>query len=210
MATPTTKTAPKATTKRVTGKAGSTAPKRAPKSEQQQAGGTTALEKSRAHITGQPAAGGKPAGAAPEVKAPADSLNAGGAAIENKVAGEGAIATDQIITEADGTMRGGTKRVKIEVMEVLSRGGLNTRREEEYPFTALPMSEVIDGKPKGPSFFIPKSDAPDQKVATARKRYRGKDVQFVTRKHEEVVEGEEKKGKQPGLRVWKVPGGTLR
>jgi hypothetical protein len=114
--------------------------------------------------------------------------------------------------DSPSIMRGGTKNVKITEEIILSRGGLNTQREEPYPFTDLPMSvRLADGSFKGPSFFIPKSDNPDQCIATARKRFRAEGkTAFVTRKTEEIVEGQEAKGKQPGQRIWKVEKGLLK
>lgn len=181
----------KATDKSATKPAGSTTPRKPRGGQAQGLSGTEALEKTRERMGG-------PAPAAPK---PASTP-----AAENP-----AVAGGQIVTEADGTMRGGTKNVKITIRKVLSRGGLNTQRAEEYPFTDLPLSvKGTDGEPEGPSFFIPKSDNPDQKVATARKRFRGKDVAFVTRKANEVVEGQEDKGVQPGLLIWKAKKGEFK
>lgn len=188
------KTTRKATDKTATKPAGA-ATTRKPKSGPQQAAGlsaTDALDKSRKRLTGGAPAGAEGGEGTKVTEQPADANST--------------VAGGQIVTEQDGTLRGGAKKVKIEVMPVLSRGGLNVQREEDYPFNDLPFSEVNGRDIIGPSFFIPKSDNPDQKVATARKRFRGKPVQFITRKTSEVVEEEKDLGKQPGVRVWKVEG----
>lgn len=80
--------------------------------------------------------------------------------------------------------------VKIEVMAVPGRGG-RPQQAEEFPFAALePSIKEADGAIVGPSFLIPEDKNPDNVLAAARKRHKGKT--FTARK----MEG--------GVRIWRM------
>jgi hypothetical protein len=79
--------------------------------------------------------------------------------------------------------------VKIEVMAVPGRGG-RPQQSEAFPFAALDVSEKTGDSIVGPSFLIPDSENPDNVLAAARKRHKGKT--FTARK----MEG--------GVRIWRL------
>lgn len=64
--------------------------------------------------------------------------------------------------------------VQIQVREVPGRRG-RPATIEKYPFGTLdPIQELPDGRIEGPCFFIPDSDEPEKRLATARKRHKQK------------------------------------
>lgn len=75
--------------------------------------------------------------------------------------------------------------VKIEIMTIPGRGG-RPMQAERFPFADLPLAvRKEDGSMEGPSFIIPKAENPDNVLAAARKRNKGKT--FVSRKMGEDV-----------------------
>lgn len=97
-------------------------------------------------------------------------------------------------------LRGGTKQVLITNEAITPRGGA-PRQPEEYPFADLQPAKKGPHGIEGPSFFIPKSDNPDAKLATARKRY--KDRRFWSRNMMGKIDG---KGEDvAGMRIWLAP-----
>lgn len=181
-----TATAPKKAP-RATQKAGSTPAKRVNKTDNAnqptQGGAAAALDKSKAHLEGK--------GTTSETKAKPT---------ENVTPAESPATK---VSDSDTTLRGGTKQVKIEMMPVMARGGFNVGKEETYPFSKLAFSEKTADGLVGPSFFVPNTENPAKHIATARKRVRGEEVQFITRRATEIVEGEEDAGPQLGQRIWK-------
>jgi hypothetical protein len=79
--------------------------------------------------------------------------------------------------------------VKIEVMAVPGRSG-RPQQSEAFPFAALEIAEKTGDSIVGPSFLIPDSENPDNVLAAARKRHKGKT--FTARK----MEG--------GVRIWRL------
>lgn len=79
--------------------------------------------------------------------------------------------------------------IKIEVMPVPGRGG-RPQQSEAFPFAALEVSEKTGDSIVGPSFLIPEDQNPDNVLAAARKRHKGKT--FTARK----MEG--------GVRIWRL------
>jgi hypothetical protein len=93
-------------------------------------------------------------------------------------------------TGGDGGTNGiETAGVKIEVMAVPGRGG-RPQQSEAFPFAALEIAEKTNDGLVGPSFLIPDDQNPDNVLAAARKRHKGKT--FTARK----MEG--------GVRIWRV------
>lgn len=76
-------------------------------------------------------------------------------------------------------------------------------KAEEYPFSKLDNSRVIDGVEVGPSFFIPDSEKPDKVLAAYRKRWNGENGKelrkFKARADTAVIDGKEVTGKS----VWR-------
>lgn len=97
-------------------------------------------------------------------------------------------------------VRGGTKQVLITNEAITPRGGA-PRQPEEYPFAELQPAKKGAHGIEGPSFFIPKDDNPDAKLATARKRY--KDKKFWSRNMMGKIDG--KGDEVPGMRIWLAP-----
>lgn len=80
--------------------------------------------------------------------------------------------------------------VKIEIMAIPGRGG-RPQQSEAFPFAALEVAKKEgNGPPVGPSFLIPEDQNPDNVLAAARKRHKGKT--FTARK----MEG--------GVRIWRM------
>lgn len=85
---------------------------------------------------------------------------------------------------------GETNGVKIEVVAIPGRGG-RPQQSEAFPFAALELSTKGEGGEMiGPSFLIPEDQNPDNVLAAARKRHKGKT--FTARK----MEG--------GVRIWRL------
>lgn len=82
-----------------------------------------------------------------------------------------------------------TNGIKIEVMAVPGRGG-RPQQSEAFPFAQLEVSQKTDAGLVGPSFLIPENENPDNVLAAARKRHKGKT--FTARK----MEG--------GVRIWRI------
>lgn len=78
--------------------------------------------------------------------------------------------------------------IKIETVPVPGRGG-RPQQAEEFPFGSLEPVIEQGGEMVGPSFVIPEAKNPDQVLAAARKRHKGKT--FMSRK----TEG--------GVRIWR-------
>jgi hypothetical protein len=89
----------------------------------------------------------------------------------------------------DGGTEVVTNGVKIEVMAVPGRGG-RPQQSEAFPFAALEVAEKTGDTIVGPSFLIPEDQNPDNVLAAARKRHKGKT--FTARK----MEG--------GVRIWRL------
>lgn len=122
-------------------------------------------------------------------------------------------ATDQQgETTVSTALRGGTKQVLLEVVEAQTRGATPVELED-YPFSMLTPAEVTTegGSEKivGVSFFIPEEDNPKIRVATARKRHKGKT--FLTRKAVKMTDEEGKALDTPisGRRIWLAPEGYV-
>jgi hypothetical protein len=82
-----------------------------------------------------------------------------------------------------------TGGIEIVVMAVPGRGG-RPQQSEAFPFAALEVAEKTNEGLVGPSFLIPDDQNPDNVLAAARKRHKGKT--FTARK----MEG--------GVRIWRV------
>jgi hypothetical protein len=80
--------------------------------------------------------------------------------------------------------------IKIEIVAVPGRGG-RPQQSEAFPFAQLELTTKGEGgELVGPSFLIPDSENPDNVLAAARKRHKGKT--FTARK----MEG--------GVRIWRL------
>jgi hypothetical protein len=85
---------------------------------------------------------------------------------------------------------GGTNGIKIEIVAVPGRGG-RPQQSEAFPFAQLELTTKGEGgELVGPSFLIPDNANPDNVLAAARKRHKGKT--FTARK----MEG--------GVRIWRL------
>jgi hypothetical protein len=103
-------------------------------------------------------------------------------------AGNGQQRADQTMPPANGGKMD-INGVEIEVMAVPGRGG-RPQQSEAYPFAALEVSQKNGEEIVGPSFLIPEDKNPDNVLAAARKRHKGKT--FTARK----MEG--------GVRIWRL------
>jgi hypothetical protein len=116
----------------------------------------------------------------------------GGTGTRGQRAGNGQQRADQTLASGQRRQRNETtdiNGVKIEVMKVPGRGG-RPQQSEAYPFAALEVSQKNGEEIVGPSFLIPEDKNPDNVLAAARKRHKGKT--FTARK----MEG--------GVRIWRL------
>jgi hypothetical protein len=92
--------------------------------------------------------------------------------------------------KGDGGTEVVTNGIKIEVVAVPGRGG-RPQQSEAFPFAQLELTtKGAGGELVGPSFLIPEDQNPDNVLAAARKRHKGKT--FTARK----MEG--------GVRIWRL------
>jgi hypothetical protein len=129
----------------------------------------------------------------------------------NKSAGNGQAQTGADLGRQDAAstsapiLMGGTKKVMIENMALPPKPyATRALKPDEYPFADLqPATKNEAGVISGPSFFIPETDTPAKRLATARKRYK---CLFWSRRSQEKVNG---KGPMvPGMRIWRGSAST--
>jgi hypothetical protein len=154
--------------------------------------------------TGQTASNGAAQAGTPAPAAPASTgrgrggrgrkttSRRGGTGTRGQRAGNGQQRADQTLVSGNGGSEMKTtdiNGVKIDVMKVPGRGG-RPQQSEAYPFAALEVSQKNGEEIVGPSFLIPEDKNPDNVLAAARKRHKGKT--FTARK----MEG--------GVRIWRL------